>query len=45
MFSSGLSGIREVDAVIGLYNPGRLKAPPYISSPDRKTARTTTYGG
>jgi hypothetical protein len=44
-FSNGLSGIREVDAVVGLYNPNGLQAPPYISSPDRKTARTTTYGG
>lgn len=44
MFTGGMTGIREVDAVVSLYNPNGLQAPPYISSPDRKTARTTTYG-
>ena len=45
LFAAEGTGIREVDAVVGLYNPNGLQAPPYISSPDRKTARTTTYGG
>jgi hypothetical protein len=45
LFQEGFTGIREVDAVIGLYNPHGLKAPPHISSPDVRTGRITTYGG
>lgn len=35
VFDDGLSGIREVDAITGIYNPNRLKTPPRILSPDR----------
>lgn len=42
MFTSGLTGIREVDAVISIYNPNGLTAPPSVSSPDRRPARMTT---
>lgn len=45
MFANGMTGIREVDAIIGIYNPNGLKAPPYVSSPDMKPGRVTTYGG
>lgn len=45
LFSNGMTGIREVDAIIGLYNPNGLKAPPYVSSPDIRPGRVTTYGG
>jgi hypothetical protein len=45
LFQNGMTGIREVDAVIGLYNPNGLKAPPVISSPDVRTGRIVTYGG
>jgi len=45
MFANGMTGIREVDAIIGIYNPNGLKAPPYVSSPDLKPGRVTTYGG
>jgi hypothetical protein len=45
LFTNGMTGIREVDAVVGLYNPNGLKAPPYVSSPDVRPGRVTTYGG
>lgn len=38
VFENGLSGIREVDAITGLYNPNRLKTPPRVVSPDRMRA-------
>lgn len=41
-FGSGLSGIREVDDIVGIYNPFRLKVPPRVMSPDRRGARMRT---
>jgi hypothetical protein len=45
LFQNGFTGIQEVDAIVGLYNPGHLKAPPYVTSPDARTGRVTTLGG
>lgn len=42
LFQNGFTGIREVDAIIGLYNPNGLTAPPSVSSPDMRGARITT---
>lgn len=43
MFASGLSGIREVDAIVASYNPYRLTTPSAIFNPDaRKTGRVRT---
>lgn len=43
MFSSGLSGIREVDAIVAAYNPYRLVTPSAVFSPDaRKVGRVRT---
>lgn len=42
-FEHGLTGIREVDAFIAVYNPYRLKSAPSIWSPDQRSARTTTW--
>jgi hypothetical protein len=44
MFSGGFTGIREVDAVIGIYNPNGLKTPPTVTSPELRRARMTTAG-
>jgi hypothetical protein len=44
LFESGKTGIREVDAVIGIYNPYALTAPPVVTSPDARPARMTTWG-
>lgn len=35
VFDDGLTGIREVDAITGMYNPNRLRTPPRVLSPDR----------
>jgi len=43
-FDRGLTGIREVDDVLGLYNPYRKKSPVLLLSPDAPPARTTTFG-
>lgn len=43
VFDNGLTGIREVDAITGLYNPNRLRTPPRVLSPDRmRSARMRT---
>lgn len=39
MFADGITDIPEVDRVIGLYNPGRLRAAPAIMSPDSRPHR------
>jgi len=46
MFEGGFTGIREVDTVIGIYNPYALKQAPTVTSPEsrRRRARTTTVG-
>lgn len=44
LFEGGRTGIREVDAVIGIYNPYALTAPPVATSPDMRPARMTTWG-
>ena len=44
MFTGGLTGIREVDAVISMYNPNGLQQGPIISSPDLRKPRVTTWG-
>lgn len=38
MFASGLSGIREVDAIVGTYNPYRLVMPSAVFNPDARRA-------
>lgn len=45
MFADGRTGIPEVDAVIDLYNPNRLKVRPGVTSPDarRRRPRRTTW--
>ena len=43
MFASGLSGIREVDAIVAAYNPYRLATPSALFNPDaRKIGRVRT---
>lgn len=42
VFEDGLSGIREVDAITGMYNPNRLKVPTRILSPDSSRGRQRT---
>lgn len=44
MFAEGFTGIREVDAVIGIYNPYALKSAPLVYSPDMRRTRHTTGG-
>lgn len=44
LFTNGYTGIPEVDAVIGLYNPGGLRQAPVIASPDSRRSRMTTWG-
>jgi len=39
MFPGGFTGIREVDAVIRIYNPYGLKKPPRVLSPDSPSER------
>jgi hypothetical protein len=43
MFSGGYTGIREVDAVISIYNPYGLRSPAVIISPETVGARRTTW--
>jgi hypothetical protein len=44
MFDQGLTGIREVDSWIRLWNPYKLKSPSSVWSPDTgKTRRTTSH--
>lgn len=42
MFDNGLTGIREVDAWVRLWNPYSLKSPSSVWSPDLGRARRTT---
>lgn len=44
LFDGGYTRIREVDAVIRLYNPNRLTAPSRVVSPDVGRATTPTFG-
>jgi hypothetical protein len=44
MFEQGLTGIREVDSWIRLWNPYQLKSPSSVWSPDTGKVRRTTYG-
>lgn len=44
MFENGMTGIREVDAIIRLYNPNALKSAPVVMSPDSRRTRMTTLG-
>jgi hypothetical protein len=46
LFENGETGIREVDAVIGIYNPNKLKQMPTAFSPDSRAGgrgRRTTW--
>lgn len=43
LFAGGSTGITEVDAIIRIYNPSALKGPSRVLSPDRGTARTSTW--
>jgi len=43
MFTGGLSGIREVDNIVGQYNPFHLAMPSSVFSPDARRGRMRTY--
>jgi hypothetical protein len=43
LFLDGSTGIRQVDAIIRIYNPNGLKTPPRVLSPDKSRARITTW--
>jgi hypothetical protein len=43
IFMNGSSGIREVDAVVAIYNPYGLRTPPRVLSPDRRSGRVQTW--
>jgi hypothetical protein len=43
LFTDGFTGIREVDAIIQIYNPNGLKMPSTVSSPDVAQTRTPTW--
>lgn len=47
LFEGGVTKIREVDAVINIYNPYKLKSAPRVLTPEAHTsgARTRTWGG
>lgn len=42
MFTNGLSGIREVDNIVGIYNPYRLATPTALFNPDARRGRIRT---
>lgn len=44
LWQGGWTGIREVDAIIATFNPYGLRAPTVVTSPDVRSARTTTWG-
>jgi hypothetical protein len=44
IFDEGLTGIREVDAVVRIYNPYGLRTPPSVWTPKSRTRTTTQYG-
>lgn len=41
-FGQGLSGIREVDDIVAIYNPFRLQVPPRVMSPSTRRSRMRT---
>jgi hypothetical protein len=43
MFSNGYTGIREVDAIIQVFNPNGLRMPTIIASPDQSETRIPTW--
>lgn len=45
LFMNGFTGIREVDAILGIYNPHGIKSPARVLSPDSPKARFQTWGG
>lgn len=45
MFDEGLTGIREVDAVIRIYNPYGVRTPPSVWTPQTRNRVTTQRGG
>lgn len=45
IFDEGLTGIREVDAVIRIFNPYGLRTPPQVWTPQTRRRATTQYGG
>jgi hypothetical protein len=45
LFPGGGTGIREVDAVIRIYNPNGLTMGSRVLSPDSRRGRTQTWGG
>lgn len=42
LFANGQSGIKEVDAIVRVYNPNGLRVPPRAMSPDTMRARVQT---
>lgn len=44
LFPNGGTGIREVDAVIRIYNPHGLRSPGRVMSPDMRQGRMQTWG-
>ena len=44
-FPEGITGIPEVDAVIRIYNPNKLKSGFSVVSPDIRAPRATVWGG
>lgn len=42
MFANGLTGIREVDNIVGIYNPYRLATPSSVFNPDSRRGRIRT---
>lgn len=45
IFDEGLTGIREVDTVVRIYNPNGLRTPPRVWTPRTRKRVTTQYGG
>lgn len=45
IFDEGLTGIREVDTVVRIYNPYGLRTPPSVWTPASGRSRTTTQYG
>lgn len=45
IFDEGLTGIREVDTVVRIYNPYGLRTPPRVWTPQTRARVTTQYGG
>jgi len=45
IFDEGLTGIREVDAVVRIFNPYGLRTPPRVWTPRTRARVTTQYGG